>query len=90
MSQNNSAPSAQAPIVLNPQTLAKVMQWLERAQNHAGNVAIKFSGHESALELTEIECEIATAYDLLSRVIMSGVKTTPTPQLQTAPKPQTT
>jgi hypothetical protein len=90
MSQNNSAPSAQAPIVLNPQTLAKVMQWLERAQNHAGNLAIQFSGHESALELTEIECEIATAYDLLSHVIMSGVKTTPTPQLKTVPKPQAT
>jgi hypothetical protein len=90
MSQNNSAPSAQAPIVLNPQTLAKVMQWLERAQNHAGNVAIKFSGHESALEFTEIECEIATAYDLLSHVIMSGVKAPPTPQLKTIPKPQAT
>jgi predicted RNA-binding Zn-ribbon protein involved in translation (DUF1610 family) len=77
MSQNNSAPSAQAPIVLNLQTLAKVMQWLERAQNHAGNLALQFSGHESALELTEIECEIATAYDLLSHIIMSGVKATP-------------
>lgn len=83
-SQNNSVPNAQAPIVLNPQTLAKVMQWLERAQNHAGNLAIQFSGHESALEFTEIECEIATTYDLLSHVIMSGVKTHP----QAVPKPQ--
>jgi hypothetical protein len=86
-SQNNSVPNAQAPIVLNPQTLAKVMQWLERAQNHAGNLAIQFSGHESALEFTEIECEIATAYDLLSHVIMSGVKK-PTPPIQAKPIPQ--
>ncbi|MEI6706233.1 MAG: hypothetical protein WCK96_03740 [Methylococcales bacterium] len=73
-SQNNSVPNAQAPIVLNPQTLAKVMQWLERAENHAGNLAIQFRDHESALEFTEIELEIATAYNLLSKVIMSGVK----------------
>ena len=87
MSHHQSAPNAQSPIVLNPQTLAKVMQWLERAQNHTGNLAIKFSGHESALELTEIECEIATAYDLLSHIIMSGVKKT-TPPIQAKPKPQ--
>lgn len=87
MSHHQSAPNAQSPIVLNPQTLAKVMQWLERAQNHAGNLALQFSGHESALELTEIECEIATAYDLLSHVIMSGVKK-PTPPIQAKPKPQ--
>ncbi len=86
MSHHQSAPNAQSPIVLNPQTLAKVMQWLERAQNHAGNLALQFSGHESALELTEIECEIATAYDLLSHVIMSGVKK-PTPPIQAKPKP---
>jgi len=89
-SQNNSVPNAQAPIVLNPQTLAKVMQWLERAENHAGNLAIQFRGHESALEFTEIELEIATAYNLLSRVIMSGVKTAPPPAKPTPPKRQTT
>ena len=90
MSQNNSVPNAQAPIVLNPQTLAKVMQWLERAENHAGNLAIQFRDHESALEFTEIELEIATAYNLLSRVIMSGVKTAPPPAKPTPPKRQTT
>ena len=74
MSHEQTAPSTQSPIVLNPQTLAKVMQWLERAENHAANLVLKFSGHESALELTEIEFEIATAYNLLSHVIMSGVK----------------
>ncbi|MEI6705783.1 MAG: hypothetical protein WCK96_01475 [Methylococcales bacterium] len=89
-SQNNSVPNAQALIVLNPQTLAKVMQSLERAENHAGNLAIQFRGHESALEFTEIELEIATAYNLLSRVIMSGVKTAPPPAKPTPPKRQTT
>ncbi len=74
MSHDQTASSTQPPIVLNPQTLAKVMQWLERAENHAANLAVKFSGHESALEFTEIELEIATAYNLLSHVIMSGVK----------------
>ncbi len=74
MSHEQTASSTQSPIVLNPQTLAKAMQWLERAENHAANLALKFSGHETALEFTEIEFEIATAYNLLSHVIMSGVK----------------
>ncbi len=74
MSHDQTASSTQSPIVLNPQTLAKVMQWLERAENHAANLALKFSEHETALEFTEIELEIATAYNLLSHVIMSGVK----------------
>ena len=69
MSHDQTESSTQAPIVLNPQTLAKVIQWLERAENHAANLALKFSGHESALEFTEIELEIATAYNLLSHVI---------------------
>ena len=74
MSHDQTESSTQAPIVLNPQTLAKVMQWLERAENHAANHALKFSGHESALEFTEIEFEIVIASNLLSKAIMSGVK----------------
>ena len=74
MSHDQTASSTQSPIVLNPQTLAKAMQWLERAENHAANLALKFSGHETALEFTEIEFEIVIASNLLSKAIMSGVK----------------
>lgn len=88
MSNHQTAPNEQAPIVLNPRTLAQAMQWLERAENNAGNLAIQFSEHESSLKFTEIENQIAQAYHLLSRVIMSGVKATPPPQ--TKPKPQAT
>jgi hypothetical protein len=96
MSHHQTAPNEQAPIVLNPRTLAQAMQWLERAENNAGNLAIQFSEHESSLKFTEIENQIAQVYHLLSRVIMSGVKaplptqTEPKPQATTKPQRQTT
>ena len=80
MSHPTSTQAPQAPIVLNPHTLAK------RAQTRAGNLAIRFSNNAALeLELSEIEQEILNAYDLLSRVIMSGVKATikPEPSQQT-------
>jgi hypothetical protein len=89
MSQNNSVPNAQALIVLNPRTLANAMQVLERAQNHAGNLSLQYDNHSIAPDLTMLECEIAQAYDMLSRVIMSGVKKSPLPA-KTSPEEQAT
>jgi hypothetical protein len=87
MSHHQSAPNAQSPIVLNPRTLANVMELLERAQNHAGNLSLQYDNHSIAPDLTMLECEIATAYDMLSRVIMNGVKKSP-PPIQAEPKPK--
>lgn len=89
MSHHQSAPNAQSPIVLNPRTLAKAMELLEHAQNHAGNLSLQYDNHSIAPDLTMLECEISTAYDMLSRVIMSGVKKSPLPA-KTSPEEQAT
>ena len=64
--------NTEPPIVLNPRTLAKAMESLERAETHAGNLALQHESIEP--DLTMLEGEIAQATNLLSRVIMRGVK----------------
>ncbi len=48
------------------------MESLERAETHAGNLALQHESIEP--DLTMLEGEIAQATNLLSRVIMRGVK----------------
>lgn len=75
MSQTNQTPNDQAPIVLNPQVLARAMALLECAENHAAKLAIRLNNNTAIeSELKELELQIALAYNLLSSVVMSGVK----------------
>ncbi len=88
MSQNNSVPNAQAPIVLNPQTLAKVMQWLELAKARAHELAQVplYEQQQNAVldfELAQVEFPITQALAVLNNTVMQGETITP-------PKRQTT